>query len=107
MPRGTARDSAPSIRLQEKHYQKQLLDYALLCGWLAYHDYHSRWNAEGFPDTWLTRVGRLVIIELKVKGGRYSKKQKEWLSVLRTVPNIEVYSWLMPDDWEEAERVLR
>jgi len=109
--RGTTADieKAPP-GYQEKHAQRQVLDYALLRHWLAYHDFDSRRNARGFLDTVLCREGRLVFMEVKiVKNGKRTRlrpEQKEWIAALKTVPGIEVYVVYLPDDWHVVERIL-
>lgn len=99
------------LRLQEKHYQKQVLDLFLLKNWLVYHDFYSLRNAKGFLDTVVCREGRngqqgrLVFLEIKVKGGRLRPEQKQWVAALKTVPGIEVYVVYLPDDWDEVMRI--
>lgn len=67
-----------------------------------------RWPKAGLPDVIAVRDGRLVYAELKSHAGSLADKQIEWLTELRTVPGIEVYTW-KPMDWlnGDIEAVFR
>jgi hypothetical protein len=88
----------------EKEFQRGVLDWARLNGWLAYHPHDSRHSQAGFPDLTLVRDGRLVFVELKTAAGRVSGAQAEWLAALEGA-GCEVHVW-RPGDWGEIERAL-
>ncbi len=104
----TIQKRSPSnpLRLQEKDFQRSVVDYAKLCGWLVFHDFDSRRNARGYPDLTLVRSGRLVLVELKTEKGRLRPEQKAWLEALKTVANLEVYLW-KPSDLDTIIEILR
>lgn len=55
------------------------------------HDYSRGVNEPGYLDLYIfLPKRRLVVIELKVKKGRHSKEQKEWISYLN-YHGYEVY----------------
>jgi hypothetical protein len=89
----------------ERQFQQQVLDWALLNGWLVYHPFDSRRSQVGFPDLTLVRDGRLVFAELKTATGRVSAAQHEWLGALRAVAGCETHVW-RPADWPVVERAL-
>jgi len=102
----------PEAILQEK-----VLEVARIYGW---HRHHQRagyqpgagkWitaisGETGFPDLVLVRGERLIFAELKSKRGRVSATQEIWLSLLMTVPGVEVYVW-RPDDLDEIIATLK
>lgn len=92
----------------EKQFQQQVLDYARLMGWKAYHPWISVRSEPGFPDVVAVRAGRLVVAELKSLTGKLTPAQEEWLGALGAVPCCEVYTFRPTDeDWQEIERVFR
>ena len=92
-------------KISEAQFQAQVIRYAELMGWRAYHTYDSRRSAAGFPDLVLVKRPRIVFAELKSGRGRVSPSQAAWLAELRACRQ-EVFCW-RPSDWEEIERVLR
>lgn len=99
----------------EEGFQSGVVEYAHLRGWRAAH-FRPAWSArgyrtpvqydgEGWPDLTLCRPPRLVIAEIKVGSG-ISANQRGWLHLLKQVPGIEVYVWVVRD-WPEIEEVLR
>ena len=40
-------------------------------------------DAAGFPDLVIVRPPKVMVLELKVPGGRVSPKQKEWIEALQ------------------------
>lgn len=101
-------------RLTERAWQRQVIDYARLRGWLLYHHRPAlrpsgNWStaltgAPGMPDLILARGQRLVFAELKTQTGRVSDSQKTWLAALEQCP-VEVYLW-RPSDWETVRAIL-
>jgi len=94
--------------MTEKQLQNAVMNLAKLLGWKTYHTHDSRRSPSGYPDTTLTRGGRLIYAELKVGRNRPSAEQMAWLGALGAVPGIEVYLW-RENDWlsGEIERILR
>lgn len=92
-------------KLTEAQFQAQVLRYAALMGWRAYHTYDSRRSAAGFPDLVLVRRPRVIWAELKSDRGRITPEQRAWIFDLRS-SGQDVRIW-RPSDWPEIERVLR
>jgi hypothetical protein len=89
----------------EEQFLQAVLEYARWHKWLAYHTRDSRRSASGFPDVIAVRGARIVAAELKVKRGRLSAAQAEWLGALKSTTKVETYAW-WPADWEQIERVM-
>jgi hypothetical protein len=47
----------------------------------------------------------LVFVELKSETGMLRPEQREWLDVLRLLPQAEVFLWT-PDDWNTLVEIL-
>ena len=54
------------VAVTEKAFQEQVIQLAMLCGFLQYHTRDSRRSAAGFPDLILIRDESLIAAELKV-----------------------------------------
>lgn len=107
--RTSRRPPVEKVRFQvesEAAFQRAVLDYAALSGWLVYHDHDSRRNAPGLPDLVLVRAPRVVFAELKTATGRLRPAQAVWLDALSACPGVESYVW-RPGDWQTIERTLR
>lgn len=98
-------------------WEEQLLEVAARFGWLRAHFRPAQradgtWrtpvsgDGKGFPDLWLVRRGRLVVVEAKAGRGRVTAEQRRWLDELAQVPGVEVYVW-RPDDWDAVVAALR
>ena len=94
------------LKITEKSFQQQVVDYARLQGWFVYHTYNSRRSTPGFPDLTLVRAPRVIFAELKVGKGRLSMHQSVWRERLLACEGIEYYLW-RPDSWDEIEEVLK
>lgn len=102
--------------VRERDFQRAVLDYARLHGWLAVHFRPARTSkgyrtpiegdGVGWPDLVLVRPPRLLFAELKTDRGKLSPAQERWLDVLGQVPGIEVRIW-RPRDWERIVETLR
>lgn len=106
--------------MSEAAFQRAVLEYAHLTGWLSFHVSDSRrqvtrrgkvqWIGDaltaGFPDLNLARAPRVIYAELKSEKGRLTSKQQRWIEELSGCPGVEVYAW-RPSDWAAIERVLR
>jgi hypothetical protein len=104
----------------ERAFQSQVLAYARLMGWQAFHDNATNAprrcsgcgqtrslprNAAGLPDLILVRRPRVVWAELKAERGKISPPQAAWIAELRAC-NQEVYIW-RPSSWQEIEECLK
>lgn len=104
-----------TLKLTEKAFQAQVLQFAKLHGWSPVHFRQARtltgWRTAvegdgiGWPDLILVRPPRFVVAELKRDGGTPTEAQAGWLEKLRACPGIETYLW-RPARWPEIERVL-
>lgn len=97
--------------LSEKDFQRSVVDYAKLKGWIVFHDFDSRRNSRGLPDLILCKpgrigTGRLVMAELKSERGRLRPEQKMWVEALSSVLGVEIYVW-RPRDMDEIIRILQ
>ena len=81
----------------ESEFLKQVLEYAELREWLAYHTYDSRRSQAGFPDLTLIRRDRIVFAELKTARGRLTVDQQRWFTALDAT-SVEAYIW-RPSMW--------
>jgi hypothetical protein len=110
---------APTLRMTERAWMGQVLAYAALRGWRAFHDnatnaprrcrkcrevVHLPRNEAGWPDLVLVRRPRVVFAELKSERGVVSPAQAEWIAALRACGQ-DVYIW-RPSQWTEVERTL-
>lgn len=93
--------------ITEAAFQRQVVQFARLCGWTVYHTFDSRRSDPGFPDLVMVRAGRPVVYaELKTVAGRVRPEQAKWLELLRLTPS-QVFLWRpTPECWAEIERVL-
>ena len=95
--------------ISEAEFQRSLVQYAELCGWLVWHDNDSRRNDAGFPDLVMTKAGRIIFAELKrEKRYKVSTKQLEWIETLGLAADLNVMAVIwFPSDRDYAEAVLR
>lgn len=104
------------LHISESVFQSDVMKAAKLCGWLAYHakpamvrkkDGGMRWltamsGDPGFPDTVLTKAGRVWLIELKTDSGTVSDEQQAWLDELAKCKSPFVRAFVLrPKDWEQ------
>ena len=106
-------------RETERAFQKRVIGLARSCGFKVAHFRPARvmrngkWKYEtpidadgkGFPDLVMTRPGRVIVAELKAKGGKATPEQSVWLDCFRAA-GVPAYLWT-PDSWADIERVLR
>lgn len=96
--------------MTEDDFQRQVIDLAILYGWLPYHTRDSRRSQPGFPDLVLVR-DRILFPELKIRGNALSPHQVRWREAILTAGGD--YRLWYPDDWDEivatlsAPRVIR
>lgn len=89
----------------ERHWQRQVVQYAELMGFRVYHTFDSRRSSAGFPDLVLVRRPRVIFAELKSRRGKLTDDQRAWLLALGGC-SVERYIW-RPADWRDVERILR
>ena len=96
------------LPITEAQFLAQVRQLAQLTGWLIYHPWISIHSPHGFPDLFLCRPPRIIMVELKSSKGKLTTRQAEWLDALRACPGIEVYLWRPTEgDWPQIEEVLR
>jgi hypothetical protein len=101
----TVREKLPKMPLQsEASFQRQVIAYAQMRGWLTYHVYDSRRCVAGFPDLVLVRRPHVIFAELKRQNGKVSEDQQTWLDELKACGQMAVV-W-RPSDWQEIEEAL-
>lgn len=100
--------AALPLTLSEKDFQCTVIDLAKLRGWMCVHIRPARtaqgWRTPyegdpGLPDLILARDGRVILAELKSRGGRATPMQREWLAASGG------YLWT-PAQWPEVVEVL-
>lgn len=96
-----------SVKLTEKQFQRQVIQFAALCGWAVYHTHDSRRSQPGFPDLVLAHRARglLLFAELKTDTGKLTAEQDRWRTLLLQV-GADARVW-RPKDWGEVEAMLR
>jgi hypothetical protein len=87
-----------SRSINEKIWTSDILGLFRGQGWLAFHDWDSRGNKEGFPDIEATRGGVTIHAELKMPRGEPSEAQVQWLDALSLDRPDRVFLWLYPED---------
>lgn len=92
-----------TIETSEKKFQAAVIAFAESRGWKCYHTHDSRRSAKGFPDLVMVR-DKLIFAELKVKGGKLTQEQRDWLSCLCQAGQL-AYAW-NPSHWPEIEKLL-
>lgn len=94
-----------TYELNEKEWQRQVVDVAHLFGWRHYHTFDSRRSEKGWPDLALFRPGRFLLAELKTNKGKVSAAQEGMIRDLRCA-GVEVHVW-RPSDLDTVMEVLR
>ena len=98
--------------MTEDELLSAVLELARWYRWLAHHDRRAdraiTQGDQGFPDVFLARPPRLVLVELKTQTGTLRVMQKVWREALEKCPGIEYYVW-RPSSWRSGEisRLLR
>lgn len=87
--------------INEKKFQKDIMDYAAEHGWLVHHCYSSKYcSGAGFPDLVMVRDGEILLVELKSETGRTSRKQMDWL---QAYPHMKIWR---PSMWDKIKVIL-
>ena len=91
----------------EERFQAEVLRWARLLGWTAYHTHDSRRSVSGFPDLVLARPPVVLLVELKSAQGRMTMEQKEWRELLQACDRLETPGVWRPQDWPRIIQTLR
>lgn len=100
----------------ERHFQNAIMRLAIRFGWWGYCHPDSRKSAAistpGFPDIFLFKPGRVVIIESKMPKNKAHDDQLIWLSILYSIlsqiPNLRLTIGVFyPNDWPEIKRIIK
>ncbi|MHB8322987.1 MAG: VRR-NUC domain-containing protein [Candidatus Dormibacteria bacterium] len=92
--------SVVTSRTTEADLLRSVVNLAQLQGWLTYHTWNSRHSAAGFPDLVMTRLGRLLFVELKAQSGKLTAEQQVWADALSQAGvegAVDYYTW-RPND---------
>jgi hypothetical protein len=103
--------------LNERDWQKLVVNYARLGGWMYHHELpsqraHGRWTTHaagesGFPDlVLLHESGQIIFAELKTAKGKLTAAQKKWLDLLQMAGG-EVHVWRPADRQVVEYRLTR
>ena len=95
----------PARRFSEEQFQRWIVQFAQLNGWLAYHPYDSRRSEAGWPDLVLVRGDQVLFRELKAENGKVSAEQQKWIDALAHA-GCDVAVW-RPQDEKVIEEALR
>jgi hypothetical protein len=92
--------------LSEAAFMRQVIQLAVLYGWLPYHTFDSRRSQPGFPDVVLVhrKRGLCLYRELKSDTGRLSPAQQDWLAAL-TAAGQDAAVW-RPSQWPAIQALL-
>lgn len=94
-----------TYELNEKEWQRQVVDVAHLFGFRVYHPWLSIRSEKGWPDLALFRPGRFLLAELKTEKGKLTASQESMIADLRAA-GVEVHVW-RPADLDRVVEVLR
>ena len=103
----------------EAGFQRRVIDYALLRGWLCYHSRPVRvrrasgaeyWTtpmtgSPGFPDLVFARNGVVFFAELKDAKGKLSAAQLAWQDAINGEGSGRAIVW-RPQDFNDIMRIL-
>jgi hypothetical protein len=105
---GTTKTGGGMQITTEKQFQEEVRRLAKECGWLVYHQYNSMKSPAGFPDLVMVHPasGRLLCIELKIRGKDPTPAQQAWLDALSQVRHVAAEVW-RPDDFARILALLR
>lgn len=70
----------PPETINEKEWQKWVMEVAREAGWLAFHSTDSRRDGgdKGYPDVILAKGGVVWALELKTVNGKVTRGQLDW-----------------------------
>lgn len=90
-------------RQSEAWWCSHIIEAATRLGLLAHHcrDSRSCQGRRGFPDLVIAGPGKLIFVEVKVRGAETTAEQDLWgWSITRA--GIGFYLWDLPEDWPKA-----
>lgn len=93
--------------MTERDLQDAAMALLKLHGYRTYHVYDSRRSAPGFPDIIAVRGERLFAIECKAERGRTTRPQREWLTALMGVKQVDAFVLRPGPDLSALEELLR
>ena len=89
----------------EAQFQENVRQAALTLGWKFKHDWRSEHSVEGWPDCFLLRGNRSLVLELKKEGEDPTPAQREWLAAFN---DAHIEAWVVrPSDFEWLLEKLR
>lgn len=102
--------------ITHEEFQETVCELAHYLGWRIAH-FRRAWSKKGwrtpvqydgagFPDLFLVRGERLLVMELKSAKGNVTIPQQLWLDTLKATGKCEVYLG-RPDDWDEIVELLK
>ncbi len=104
------------VPISEEQFLNLIVDTAYTCGWLVHHG-RTAWTSKGyrtpiqgdagFPDLFLARPPRVLVVELKSEKGKLSAEQKAWGEILKQCPGIKYYQWRPSQFDDEIVSILR
>ena len=97
--------------MNEHDFDSQIKDLIAYGQWdIAYHvleqGVYAHRTQKGFPDWFLCRDDRIVVLELKGSSGKLTDDQVICLELLRLTRKVEVYV-LWPEDSDLAIALLK
>ncbi|MEM4723625.1 MAG: VRR-NUC domain-containing protein [Candidatus Hadarchaeum sp.] len=103
---GASKESSTHLflTLNEKQWQKTVVDLARTLGYRVYHPWLSIRSEKGWPDLALFKPGRFLLAELKTERGKLTPSQEQMIADLRAA-GVEVHVW-RPSDFEKAAKIL-
>ena len=91
--------------VSEAKFQEDVRDAADRLGWKFKHDWSSEKSVEGWPDCFLLRGSRSLVLELKTEKGQITQEQREWLAAFN---DAHIEAWVVrPSDWDWLLEKLR
>lgn len=91
--------------INERQFQRQVVNLAKLLGWRCYWTWNSLHSPKGWPDLVLIRRPRIVFLELKGERTTVTDDQFDTIAELQACGMTAMIA--RPSDWPEIERVLR
>ena len=89
----------------EADFQENVRKAALSLGWKLYHSWSAQHSEAGFPDCFLLRGTRSLVLELKKEGENPTPAQREWLAAFN---DTHIEAWVVrPSDFEWLLEKLR
>ena len=99
----------------ERDFQQAIIETAKLTGW-AIHAERPAWTKKGyrtpiqgdagFVDLVLTRDGKLIFWEVKVRPNEPTTHQQLWIDALAQVPGVMSDVVYLPEDWDYIVHIL-